>query len=802
MSKHTNNEFRLLPVAAAILLAFGNAYAEEIPDVRELIMPQSSISAGVGLMNGGADAKRFSEYTGLTQNASLLLDFELNKRDDASGLWTTISAHNLGLDTREFGIAKQRQGNWKMAVDYNEITRRDPYIINTGMLAIGSKTPIVNLIATPAMTPAWATANGLAASNGVAGSDVELQLKRTAVGISGDTWITPELQVELSFRNEDKKGARMFGRAGLASGDMQFNPTRGTGSANGSWAVLLTPEPVNSSTKIIEGKLNFHRDKLALSGGYSGSFYINNNGSMSPIVPSALNRGALWNGCATAGACSTVQGLASSSVALPPDNQAHQFFLSGNYAFSDSTRSHFKVSYTLATQNENFLASGLSPTVTAPADLGGAVDTTLVQFGLAMRPLKDLSVNASARYENRNDNTPVYVYNTNGIANSPLNGTTNWPSASQTRSSTRIEGIYRLPFGYSVTLGGDLERKSTPLPLANVALFNKQVFFRPVLNETAVHAEVRKALSETLNGALGVEYRQRRGNDGDWVTASGLAGNPLVAFDPSLAASAYIPAAGTRPAVAAVGGGNAVLPDMYMDRNRSKLRGNLDWETTDSLSLQAVAEHAQDDFLRATPATPFQGVSVVAGARTIISDSVSLDSTYLVSDSWKVNGFWTHSYNRWNVNKINIGDDSINTADTFGIGINGKPSARLTIGLDILSTRDKTTFNNVIAYAATSGTNPANLADANGNIAGYSTAMPGNYLPTIYYKTDKLNLRGKYALDKISDVVVNLSYQQFQADDWQWAYNGTPFVYSDNTTVSQPSKQTLQFISASYIVRF
>lgn len=816
MSKNTKNQFKLLPVAAAIVLAYSNVYAEDLTEVQALITPESSVSVGVGGVNNASDAKRFSQYTGLNKNASVLLDVEMNKRDDASGVWTILNGRNLGLDTRELNFSQSKQGDWKYKIDFNEIVRNDPYIINTGMTGIGSTTPTVNLIATPSMPTAWATANKIGfgtpfvigASNGIAGSDVELQLKRTAIGLSGDKWLTPEVQVEVAFRNEEKKGARMFGRAGLNSTDMGLQTNAGTGNANGGWAVLLTPEPINSTIRTMEGKVNFNRDQLALTAGYYGSFYINANGSLSPIVPDTLNRGLLWNGCVTAG-CSTVQQLASSAVALPPDNQAHQVYASGTYAYSDTTRTNFKVAFTRATQDVSFTGMGLTPATTAPASLGGVVDTKLVQLGLTMRPLTQLSVNGSFRYEDRADNTPIAVYNTNGVPINPttnamngLNNTTNWGSGTQTRTTAKLDGTYRLPQGYSVSLGGDWERKNSPLPPANTSLFSKQVFFRSTLDEYGVHTELRKALSETLNASIGVELKQRRGQ-GDWMTTSGLGANlnGLVVFDPSMAASAYVAAVGATPAIPAVSGGNYVLADMYMDRNRGKLRGSLDWEPIQKLSLQAVIEHLQDDYLRAEPATPFQGVAVVAGARTISSDSLSIDSTYIVSEGWKANGFWTRTVNRWNVNKINIGDDTRNTADTIGLGINGKPTEKFSIGMDVLTTRDKTTFNNVVAYAATSSTNPANLADANGNIVGFGTT-PGNFLPDINYTTNKLNLHAEYAIDKAAAVQTAVTYQYFTTDDWQWSYNGVPFLYSDNTTVSQPMSQKLIFVAARYVYKF
>jgi MtrB/PioB family decaheme-associated outer membrane protein len=786
MSKKTYSEFKQVPVAAALLLAFGGAYAQQTAEVMELITPESSLNAGIGGVSNTREAKRFGQYTGLNQDASLLVDFEMIKRDEVTGTWTTLTGRNLGLDTRELGYSRQKQGDWKYALDYNEIVRNDPYVINTGMTGVGTTTPTIKLIATPSMPSAWAAANGIIASNGIAGSEVELKLKRTALGLSGEKWISPELQLELNFRNEDKNGSRMFGRAGLDSSDMLLRPKNGSGSnsalnvvnANGGWALLLTPEPINSTIRTMEGKLNFNRGNLALSGGYYGSFYINENGNLSPNVPGTLNRGSLWNVCATAG-CSTVQQLASSPVALPPDNQAHQFYLSGTYAHSQTTRTNFKLSYTHATQDESYVGMGLTPAAGAPSSLGAVVDTTLAQFGLTMRPSKDLSVNASLRYEDRNDKTPIYAYNNNGKTGDALSGTNNWGSGSQTRTSAKVDGVYRLAAGYSALLGADWESKNTPLPPSMTGLFANQVLFREKLDEYGVHAGLRKAMSETLNGALSFEVKQRRGDDNGWFTTQGSTTAPntnqLITFDPASAST-----------------GNRVLPIMYMDRDRTKVRGNLDWAATEKLSVQAVIEHGQDDFKRAWNVAP-QIVPTIAGARVMTNNSLTLDASYKVSDDWRLSGFWTYSENRWNVNKAGIGEDTFNKVDTFGLGIKGKMTARMSVGMDILVSNDVTSFNNVIATSNVGGA---------GNIAGWAgQTLPGNYLPNITYKTAKLNLFSVYEVDKKSAIKVNLVYQEFKNDDWQWGYNGVPFVYSDNTTVSNPN-QSVTFLGVSYLLKF
>jgi hypothetical protein len=460
---------------------------------------------------------------------------------------------------------------------------------------------------------------------------------------------------------------------------------------------------------------------------------------------------------------------------------------------------------------------GLTPAAAAPASLGGVVDTTLMHLGLTMRPMQDLSVNGSFRYEDRADKTPIAVYNTNGLTGNALNNTTNWPSGSQNRMGLKLDGIYRLANGYSVMLGGDWERKKSALPPSNTALFAAQVLFRPVLTEYGVHGELRKALSETVNGALGVEFKQRRGNDTDWVTTNGVSttnpatSNILVAFDP---ASTVVTCSGTTTRTCSATAANRVLPIMYMDRDRTKVRGNLDWEATERLSLQSVVEHTQDNYLRAFPTqmsgtgandvaataamVATQDIATVPGARVIIGDSLSLDSSYVVSEDWRLNVFGSRSFNRWNVNKASLGDDTRNTADTAGLALNGILNSSLTVGVELLMTRDTTTFKNVVVN------NPATAGalTGTGNIVGFSAATPGNFLPAIHYSTSKLNVHGKYNLDKVSDVKLVLVAQQFKTDDWQWSYNGVPFVYSDNTTVSQPTSQLLKFVGASYTLKF
>jgi hypothetical protein len=94
-------------------------------------------------------------------------------------------------------------------------------------------------------------------------------------------------------------------------------------------------------------------------------------------------------------------------------------------------------------------------------------------------------------------------------------------------------------------------------------------------------------------------------------------------------------------------------------------------------------------------------------------------------------------------------------------------------------------------------------AAGSGNIVGFNgtTSPGGSYLPIIKNHSRKVNMYGIYGLEKNVDVAMNVTYQHFDTDDWQWGYKGVPFIYSDNTTISQPTTQNLWLFAARFIYK-
>src|SRR4051812_50136649 len=98
-------------MALAVLAAFAPARAQE-SDANALKRPDSSVRLGVGITPGNErDRTIWSQYNGMREgDTHLLLDLDYVKRNDETGLWTTLRRRNPRLDSRDAAAAKQRQG--------------------------------------------------------------------------------------------------------------------------------------------------------------------------------------------------------------------------------------------------------------------------------------------------------------------------------------------------------------------------------------------------------------------------------------------------------------------------------------------------------------------------------------------------------------------------------------------------------------------------------------------------------------------------------------------------------------------
>ncbi|MBM3359695.1 MAG: MtrB/PioB family decaheme-associated outer membrane protein [Betaproteobacteria bacterium] len=571
MNRHTH-AVPLTAIAAALLAVFGPALAADAEEIARLTKPESTIEFGIG--HADRDGRRFGQYSGLNEKGAYgLLSGTLIQRDDA-GTWFILSGRNLGLESRELRLEHNRQGNWGYFIEYGEITRFDPYTINTGLTGIG--TPIQTI-------------------NGTGLRNVDLKVKREAVTLGASKYLPAGWDVQVRYKNEEKDGARLWGEGGA--------PTN-----------FLT-DPINQTTRQLEVILGYTGEKLQLSGGYYGAFFDNHNSFLT-------SNSTLFAGFP--------------QRALPPGNQSHQLHLSGGYTFSPTTRGNFKVAYAKASQTDGFF---ITPTNNSRGDLGGRVDTTLVQMGIVARPLPKLSLTGNVRYEDKNDKTPLAFY-TVVAGGSTLDGF-NEPRSIRTLAG-KLEASYALPMSFRLSGGIEYDQKKrNTFRVASVTQ-------RQETEEISYSVGIRRSMSDSVTGGLSYIHSDRDGSPFlTTIVNSGATGSNLIA------------------------------PIHLSDRKRDKVRLSVNWQATEQLSLQFRADESRDNY--------GQRDGSILGAQKGQASAYSVDAAYTFSDKWQGTAWISRDDTRfeqltrttpWQASLRNVGD-------SFGLGLRGKPYSWLEAGGDL-----------------------------------------------------------------------------------------------------------------------
>jgi MtrB/PioB family decaheme-associated outer membrane protein len=771
---------KLTVVAAAMMATYGQAGAQDADTVRQFSKPDSFLN--LELVNLAGHREQLGRYDGLNDKGVYgNADVSIRKRDDATGTWTNFSGRNLGLDSREFRAEYERQGRWGAALDYSETPSRDPKTYITGTTGVGTNRLQYGAIP--------AAAGTVQSSLNPATNEVHLGTKRKNTTLSGVMQLMPDLSLSLSFKNEDKNGTQLWGRG--------INP---------EFAV----QPIDWNIQQFDAALNYAGKQLQLLGGISASWFKNANSFVDTIGGSQTSAaGANFN-------------AGHVFLSVPLDNEALQAFLDGGYNFSANTRGTFKASFSRAQQKDDLSAysnairatgatgsSGVDPV--APSRLNGKLDTTTLNLALSTKPMDKLSVVGKYDYNERKDKTPVQVFSTTAIAG----GQTNNPH-SFIKQSGKLEGVYRLPDGYSVVAGVEQERRQQELHLANDGAFEGTVKMRNTTDEATWRLQLRRAMSETLNGSLAFLHSKRRGStwndpEAEVVAIANQAGVPYT--DVSATTIAF------------------TNPFAYADRKRDKLRVAMDWTPSQSVSLQFDFEQSKDDY---DPAK--------SGLQDGRGQLVSLDAAIALTKDWQLTGWASQDVNKahqtgitydprttsatglrdaagnllagfpgsvgWLCSSANTGAGQCNfdlawdaqlkdTNNAIGIGLKGKATPKLNVGMNLQWSEAKSQYpinSNVPSY--NTGTNAA------------PTNRSKQGLPDITTTTVKLGLFGQYALQKNMDARVDFMHQRWKTDDWQWmTWNsaGTalqPFTYMDGTRVVQNQKQVSNFVGISLSYKF
>ncbi len=151
------------------------------------------------------------------------------------------------------------------------------------------------------------------------------------------------------------------------------------------------PNLIDYTTNQYNAAVTYTGQEFFMTAAYYGSFFT--NGVQSMTFENAFAPGTF------------------ASLASAPNNDFNQFTLKGGYNFSPTTKLVMGASYSTNTQNQQYVRDTIDlPLGTPVSSLNGSVDTTQFNARLSFRPMKELTANIGYKYLDRDNKTPVNIY--------------------------------------------------------------------------------------------------------------------------------------------------------------------------------------------------------------------------------------------------------------------------------------------------------------------------------------------------------------------------------------------------------
>jgi len=315
---------------------------------------------------------KFGEYNGLYKEGGYFIgDFSARFRGEDAAYWNVDGA-NLGLDTRSLNAEGGQQGKYKLQLNYQELPHFISDSVQTPFIGNGGAS-----LTLPAGYPA-STTTVMPLSTTL--QQVNLDTKRKELGV-GASW-TPARAWEygVNYRHQTREG------------------TQGTAGAFFVTASQLV-KPVDYVTDQVDASASYTDTRLQAKLAYYGSSFSNNDPSLTWQNPFTLPG---------------FPGAVAGQLALPPDNQFHQFSASLGYQLAERTRTTADIAVGRMSQDQQFLAPTLNTTLAVPAlprtSLDGRVNTVNANLGVDSAVTDRLRLKATYIYNDRNNQTPQSTY--------------------------------------------------------------------------------------------------------------------------------------------------------------------------------------------------------------------------------------------------------------------------------------------------------------------------------------------------------------------------------------------------------
>jgi MtrB/PioB family decaheme-associated outer membrane protein len=445
---------------------------------RELTLPSSWLEAGFFYNDvDGGSPFAYGNYRGLTDDQFYVLgNLDVFRRapwDGDSSQYYRLQGLNLGLNSRYAGAEYGHQGIGGLRLFYDELpvykteTARSfftpsgdsSYVLPPGWVAGGrADTPLPG-------DPGYPTAFQTSILEN--STKREIDWNRRKVGAEFSAVLPASLEFDADYVHETKMGQKLMAAI--------------IGENGGDPRSVIIPEPLDYNTQRFGGALRYGGEDLQLELGYHGSTFDNDNHATTWEVPftarsAAAPFGPIWDLSAgfqgppdgVLAECVGVVGCGTGRKGQMPDNWFHQILASGGYDLPYRTRVTLGTAFSWALQDQDYLPYTVNPNLETDIplprnDLDGQIFTTIVDFGIASRPLEKLRLDVGYRFEDRDNQTErdTYVYVTSDAADQgALDGGTariNLPYG-LTRHQVTFDAGYQLPLRSELVLGYEWEQ--------------------------------------------------------------------------------------------------------------------------------------------------------------------------------------------------------------------------------------------------------------------------------------------------------------------------------------------------------
>ncbi|WOT04104.1 MtrB/PioB family decaheme-associated outer membrane protein [Shewanella youngdeokensis] len=570
-----------------------------------------------------------------------------------SGYKADLDVDNLGMENSRAEINVGKAGLYNLNLNYRQIATYKTDSAMSPYQGVGS-----DQLTLP---DNWVTAGNTQTMSQLNSSlsPLELSLKRKRAGLGLDyTFIDTQgasiLTTYINYQREDKDGVKQ------ASGSFYNQST-------------MIAEPVNYTTDTLEAGVRLGGDHWFAALNYNGSMFKNEYSELS--YDSAFNP--------TFGAQTT------GYIALDPDNEAHTLSLMGQYA-AGKTTFNGRVHYGLMTQDQDFSTSGYGYQMPSES-LDGEVETSGVTLKLVSRINRQLRINASYDYNDRDNQTNVEQWTQISIDSTTGQAAYNTPYDTTTHKA-KLAADYRVARGHKLEGGLNYQQDE------------RNYQDRETTEESTVWAKYRVSTFDKWDMWLKSSYSERDGSKyqaSQWTSSES----------------------------------NDLLRKYNLaDRQRSQVEARFTHSPIDALSIDFGARFALDDYHDTQIGlTESKDISYDASVSYLLTKDMTLTAYY---NRQNIDSEQAGSTNFSSPNWYGLVEDQVDVIGT-GLSYNNLMEKKLRLGLDY--TYSDSTSTTQVTQGIT------------GDYGDYYAKVHNINVYALYRATDKMDLRLDYKMENYKD---------------------------------------------------